>query len=144
MFKLLKKIPEHGLPNLALITDDAKELLNIFNDNEISLLYLNFSDPWPKLRHEQRRLTHNEFLSLYNKIINTNGRLQFKTDNRDLFDFSVKQVQESIHFELLEVIYDLHNSSYSIENIMTEYEIRFSKNGPIFQLIAEVKKNTSS
>ena len=101
-------------------------------------IYLNFSDPWPKDRHAKRRLTYHKFLDRYHRILPTGGRLEFKTDNEGLFDFSVEEIKETEGWELIALTRDLHNDvKLSEGNIMTEYEEKFSGLGhPIYKLIA--------
>ncbi len=127
-------------PNLRFICEDIENLEKIFAEHSIDKIYLNFSDPWPKKRHESRRLTHNRFLKIYEKILKSGSYLEFKTDNKDLFDFSLDQIKNS-NFELLEFTYDLHNDTKLNEgNIMTEYEAKFSKLGnKICKLIGKLK-----
>ena len=114
--------------NLSYLRFDAEHINNIFEKDEIDRIYLNFSDPWPKARHAKRRLTSKEFLGRYNKILAKSGEVIFKTDNRDLFDFSLTQIEEK-NWKLLNVTYDLHNSEYIQNNVMTEYEEKFASTG---------------
>ncbi|MBR1693592.1 MAG: tRNA (guanosine(46)-N7)-methyltransferase TrmB [Lachnospiraceae bacterium] len=125
-----------SLPNLRLILFDAKRITEIFDTDEISLIYLNFSDPWPKDRHAKRRLPSKEFLRRYDQILRQDGRIEFKTDNRGLFDFALEQLNES-PFQALCVTYDLHaDEKMNQGNIMTEYEEKFSSMGnPICKYI---------
>lgn len=127
-------------PNLRFMCLDIENLDKIFLENSIDKIYLNFSDPWPKKRHESRRLTHHKFLSIYEKLLKANSIIEFKTDNKNLFDFSLDQIINS-NFDLSEFTYDLHNDAKLNEgNIMTEYEAKFSKLGnKICKLIAKVK-----
>ena len=116
--------------NLRFLSADARNLPDYFEKGEVDGIYLNFSDPWPKARHAKRRLTSREFLSLYEKILTNGGFLEFKTDNRGLFDFSVEEIRETPTWELTAVTYDLHHDSELCRgNIMTEYERKFSKLG---------------
>ena len=116
---------------------DAKNLLDVFAPGEIQRIYLNFSDPWPKERHAKRRLTSPVFLSLYNEILSTEGVICFKTDNRTLFDYSVETIGETSPWKLKDITYDLHHSEFAQNNIMTEYEEKFSAKGfPIHRLVA--------
>ena len=125
------------LKNLFFIRMDAKDICDVFDENEISRIYLNFSDPWPKDRHAKRRLTSSRFLPLYDIILSPDGEICFKTDNRDLFDFSVETINEAPVWNLKDVTYDLHNSEFAEGNVMTEYEERFSSLGqPINRLVA--------
>ena len=118
---------------------DANDLPTVFAPAEVSRIYLNFSDPWPKARHARRRLTSNEFFKLYDKVLTADGTVEFKTDNRPLFDFSVEELKTSELFVLDQLSYDLHNDSKMNQgNIMTEYEAKFSSMGnPICKLIAK-------
>ncbi len=128
--RVVKKIDEceEKLDNIYIVLANAIDLKSIFEDDEISKIYLNFSDPWPKARHEKRRLTHNNFLDMYSDILKSNAYLQFKTDNDGLFDFSIECMEKS-KFSIVEKSTDLHNSNYLPENIMTEYEKKFSEKG---------------
>lgn len=125
-----------AIDNLYLMSFDAKDLSKIFNDNQIEKLYLNFSDPWPKKKHTKRRLTYKDFLDEYKKILKKDGIIEFKTDNRILFEFSLVSMQ-NYGMEFLEVYLDLHKTD--IENIVTEYEEKFSPKGPIYKLVAKMK-----
>lgn len=128
---------ERPLPNLYFIRMDAENIIKVFAKNEVSRIYLNFSDPWPKDRHAKRRLTSTEYFSRYDQILTPDGVVEFKTDNRTLFDFSVESVKES-GWNLKALTYDLHHDpELSAENVMTEYEERFSAMGnPIHKLVA--------
>ena len=130
---------ENDLRNLRLICIDAKEIEDVFGKEEIKKLYLNFSDPWPKDRHAKRRLTSKEFLKRYESIIERNGLIEFKTDNKILFDFSLEEYKKS-NWELNAVSFDLHNdASLNRDNVMTEYETKFSQMGnPIFKMILKL------
>ena len=126
--------------NLVFIRVDARLLPEIFEKDEVDGIYLNFSDPWPKKRHARRRLTSKEFLKRYDQILAKDGRVEFKTDNTELFNFSLEQVKEA-GWELLAYTYDLHHQEEMNKgNIMTEYEQKFSEKGnPINKLIAQRK-----
>jgi len=110
--------------NVRLICWDAEKLDEIFELGEIDRLYLNFSDPWPKDRHAKRRLTSERFLPIYARLLSENGWLQFKTDNDDLFTFSVESFRNH-GWQILEISDDLHQSPYVEGNVMTEYEQNF-------------------
>ena len=117
------------LPNVLLIRGEAEKITQYFAPGEISRLYLNFSDPWPKDRHAHRRLPSREFLARYAQILSADAQIEFKTDNRTLFDFALEEVTES-DFRLLACTFDLHHDPVMNEgNIMTEYEERFSGKG---------------
>lgn len=121
-----KKINELDIKNLRLIRIDARLLDEIF-DYEIDLIYLNFSDPWPKNRNSKRRLTHERFLKVYDKIFRKDKKIFFKTDNDSLFEFSIESFS-NYGYKLKNISLDLHNSDYK-DNIMTEYEEKFSEKG---------------
>ncbi len=123
--------------NIRFICMDATNLPEVFAVGEIDKIYLNFSDPWPKARHAKRRLTSKQFFERYDKILAFDGVVEFKTDNRELFDFSLEQV-ELAGWVLLAKTYDLDNDpTLSRGNVMTEYEEKFSGQGhPIHKLIA--------
>ena len=124
--------------NIHFICMDATEIENVFAPGEVDKIYLNFSDPWPKARHARRRLTSRQFFSRYDKILTENGCVEFKTDNRPLFDFSIEELQETPYFQMTACTFDLHHDeSMNQGNIMTEYEAKFSAMGnPIYKLIA--------
>lgn len=124
----IEKVKEAGLTNVVFSDADAEKLTDIFADGELCGLYLNFSDPWPKKRHASRRLTHSSFLKLYRKVLAPDGKVFFKTDNRPLFDFSLEEMREN-GWALSDITYDLHNSEYQKDNIVTEYEATFSAKG---------------
>ncbi|MEN2769189.1 tRNA (guanosine(46)-N7)-methyltransferase TrmB [Ornithinibacillus xuwenensis] len=127
-----QKVQESEQENIRLINENAENLIELFTPDEISTIYLNFSDPWPKNRHEKRRLTFHTFLSRYENVLKSDGELIFKTDNRGLFEYSLTSFS---HYGMLlnEVSLDLHASN-DPENIMTEYEEKFSAKGqPIYR-----------
>ena len=122
------------LSNLKLMRYDAIQLEEVFEKNEIDHLYLNFSDPWPKKKHTKRRLTSSAFLDVYKNILVDNGSIEFKTDNRGLFEYSLISInQYGMNLEYVSL--DLHHSSEADDNVMTEYERKFSVNGPIYKMI---------
>lgn len=129
------------LDNLFFLRMDAEELPEVFGENEVDGIYLNFSDPWPKDRHAKRRLPSKEFLARYDQILKPDGKVEFKTDNRGLFDFALEQVKEA-GWILEACTFDLHHDEQMVQgNIMTEYEERFSSQGnPICKLIMSRKK----
>jgi len=122
-----KKIREKGLTNAKVISGDAAHLTEWFAPGEIELIYLNFSDPWPKARHAKRRLTSRSFLEEYKHLLPARGHLRFKTDNQALFDFSLEEFK-AFGLEIIEVSYDLHNSAI-LNEVQTEYEKKFSAKG---------------
>ena len=126
---------ELKLPNLRFIRTDAEELPGMFGKAEVERIYLNFSDPWPKDRHAKRRLTSPRFLDSYLNYLAPNGHIEFKTDNESLFRFSVESAGEK-GWELLYATQDLHHTPEAADNIMTEYEEKFSALGnPIYKMI---------
>ena len=136
-----ERLEEAGekLANLKFMCVDARLLPEIFEKGEVQKIYLNFSDPWPKARHARRRLTSPEFFARYDKVLVQDGQVEFKTDNRDLFDFSVESLGESETWGISECTYDLHHDEVmNVGNIMTEYEEKFSSmDHPICKLIAK-------
>lgn len=126
------------LQNIRFLCMDATEIDDVFHEGEIRKIYLNFSDPWPKARHARRRLTSGTFLDRYAKILPPGGTLEFKTDNTELFRFSLEEIKEKEGWRLDKYTYDLHrNDEMNQGNIMTEYEEKFSSLGnPINKLIA--------
>ena len=135
--KKLKRYEEENnirLDNLYFMSEDAATLSEIFEEHQIEKIYLNFSDPWPKKKHTKRRLTHENFLNVYKEIVRENGEIEFKTDNRGLFEYSLVSMQNyGLRFK--EVYLDLHQTD--IFNIETEYEKKFSPFGPIYKIIVE-------
>jgi len=124
-----------GLPNLVFLCDLAERLSDFFEVEEVKRIYLNFSDPWPKKRYAKRRLTYRGFLQSYREIFGEKGELFFKTDNRDLFEYSLNEFCAD-NWKLSNITLDLHNSGME-GNVMTEYETRFSEMGmPIYRLEA--------
>ncbi len=125
------------LNNVRLVCMDARDVEEVFAPEEVEKIYLNFSDPWPKARHAKRRLTSVEFLARYEKILVPGGKVEFKTDNTELFNFSLEQVREA-GWILEHYTYDLHHHEVMNKgNVMTEYEEKFSAKGnPINKLIA--------
>ena len=123
-----KENNDNTLSNLIFLRFDAEYIEDIFASGEVDRIYLNFSDPWPKDRHAKRRLTSKEYFKRYDNILSKEGKVIFKTDNRDLFDFSLEQI-EIAGWRLINKTNDLHNSEYAVENIMTEYEERFVNEG---------------
>ena len=136
LVRAVEKLEDFEQNNLRLIRMDAENIEEVFDKDEVDRIYLNFSDPWPKDRHAKRRLTSTRFLERYNNILTPEGRVMFKTDNKDLFDFSLEQVEEA-GWILENHTYDLHHSEYNEGNVMTEYEEKFSAKGnPICRLVA--------
>ena len=122
------------LDNLYFMSFDAIDIASIFENGQIEKIYLNFSDPWPKKKHAKRRLTNEKFLAEYKKVLKENGRIEFKTDNRGLFEYSLVSMQ-NFGLKFIEVYLDLHKAD--VFNIETEYEKKFSPFGPIYKIIVE-------
>lgn len=122
------------LKNLYFMSFDAIKIAEIFEVNQIERIYLNFSDPWPKKKHAKRRLTNEKFLEEYKKVLKEKGQIEFKTDNRLLFEYSLVSMQ-NYGLKFIEVYLDLHKTD--IFNIETEYEKKFSPFGPIYKIIVE-------
>ncbi len=135
---LKKALPEQ-LPNLQLVRANGAGLETFFEDGGIDRLYLNFSDPWPKTRHEKRRLTYKSFLASYERILKPGGGLEFKTDNQGLFEYSLTSLNNyGMVFD--GVWLDLHQSAENEGNVETEYEQKFSQLGqPIYKLAARFR-----
>ena len=137
LLRAVQKMDTLQLPNVHFLCEDAAKLPEIFAPEEVDRIYLNFSDPWPKERHAKRRLTSRQFFERYDKILAGNGVVEFKTDNDDLFAFSMEEVAEA-GWTLDAHTFDLHHDPVLNEgNVMTEYEEKFSSLGhPIHKLIA--------
>ncbi|WP_173915807.1 tRNA (guanosine(46)-N7)-methyltransferase TrmB [Halobacillus sp. Marseille-Q1614] len=128
----LKKVLASEAENVRLVNEDADDLREMFGENEVDHIYLNFSDPWPKTRHEKRRLTYRTFLEQYEAILKDKGELTFKTDNRGLFEYSLASFSQ-YGMIIEEVSLDLHQLEDDL-NVMTEYEEKFSAKGqPIYR-----------
>lgn len=139
MMLAAEKAKRCGLDNLLFCSKNAELLPEYFADGEVDLLFLNFSDPWPKARHAKRRLTSPVFLELYRRILKPTGRIALKTDNASLFDYSLETLPAA-GFAVEHVTRDLHQSPYNEGNIVTEYERNFSEKGfPIHRLEAYLK-----
>ena len=137
LLRAIQKREESEINNLYFIRMDAETIAEVFDKDEVDKIYLNFSDPWPKDRHAKRRLTSKEFFARYHKFLKSEGRVEFKTDNVPLFEFSLEQVKEA-GWILEAFTYDLHHDELMSEgNVMTEYEEKFSGMGNAFnKLIA--------
>ena len=138
MIKALEKLDRRkaageAVPsNVRFLRADAYDMSDFFAEGELDRIYLNFSDPWPKDRHAKRRLTSHRFLSVFEKVLKEKGSIEFKTDNRDLFEFSLEELTspECSGWELLYSTFDLHADSEAMkDNVMTEYEEKFSSKG---------------
>jgi len=127
MIRIVEKAIEQNIRNLRLLTLDAEHLADYFSPGEVDRVYLNFSDPWPKTRHAKRRLTHENFLKLYQIILKEEGEVHFKTDNQHLFEFSLESMSQ-YGMKLKNINLDLHTDEPA-DNIRTEYEDKFSSKG---------------
>lgn len=138
LLRAVEKLERQGEKpaNLYFLCKDAVGLPEMFEKGEVDRIYLNFSDPWPKDRHAKRRLPSRQFLERYDQILSTEGRVEFKTDNRGLFDFALEEV-EPAGWKLELCTFDLHADEALMEdNVMTEYEEKFSSKGnPIHKMI---------
>lgn len=141
LLRAVQKLEERQLPNVRFVLMDAAEITSSFAEDEVDQIYLNFSDPWPKDRHAKRRLPSRQFLDKFRQILVPEGHIEFKTDNRQLFDFAMEEIEPG-GFELLQVTYDLHkDGAMMVGNIMTEYEEKFSSIGnPICKYIIKSTK----
>ncbi|UXR79114.1 MULTISPECIES: tRNA (guanosine(46)-N7)-methyltransferase TrmB [unclassified Staphylococcus] len=140
MIRVLDKVRDQGLTNIKLLCNDAVVLTDYFEKDEVSRIYLNFSDPWPKTRHAKRRLTYHTFLAIYQQILHPDGEIHFKTDNRGLFAYSLESMsQYGMYFTKINL--NLHEEDAE-NNIETEYEHKFSQKGSrIYRM--EAKFHTS-
>lgn len=136
LLRAIEKVKEQEVSNFRFLCIDARLLPEVFAEQEISKIYLNFSDPWPKARHAKRRLTSRQFLERYDHILKSDGKVEFKTDNQELFTFSLEEIEES-KWQLDAKTRDLHHTPQMLEgNVMTEYEEKFVGLGhPICKLI---------
>lgn len=134
LLKAVEKADRDNLKNIVFAWADVSKALDYFDSNELSRVYINFCDPWPKAKHAKRRLTYHTFLDRYARLLKDNGEVHFKTDNEDLFMFSLEEFK-NCGWELKNVTYDLHSTD--LPNVKTEYEEKFSAKGqPIFRLEA--------
>lgn len=129
LLKALQKREQLPVSNICFMCIDAKELGEIFEKGEVEKIYLNFSDPWPKDRHAKRRLTSPQFMAVYDQVLAEDGDVEFKTDNRGLFDYShgIRFLRPA--WKVKEHTFDLHHSPMAEGNVMTEYEEKFSSRG---------------
>ncbi len=133
---LEKRSEKEQLTNLLFLRMEAEELTDVFGEGEVAGIYLNFSDPWPKDRHAKRRLPSREFLARYDHVLVPDGRVEFKTDNRALFEFALAEAEAAV-WVVEQCTFDLHHDEQMMQgNIMTEYEERFSAQGnPICKVV---------
>ncbi|TFB25092.1 tRNA (guanosine(46)-N7)-methyltransferase TrmB [Filobacillus milosensis] len=132
----IQKVKDQYLNNVHLVHENAEDLRDMFAENEVDTIYLNFSDPWPKTRHEKRRLTYHTYLEQYQNILKDDGKIVMKTDNQNLFEYSLVSFSQ-FGMKLEDVTLDLHELDDEM-NVMTEYEEKFSSKGqPIYRCIAK-------
>ncbi len=137
VYKACKKFTAEDTQNLYFLYFDVSACEDIFAAREISRIYLNFSDPWPKKRAAKRRLTHRDYLKKYQTILCDHGEIHFKTDNKGLFAFSIEEFSAE-HWCVKNVTLDLHKSDIE-DNIMTEYETKFSEMGITINRLEAIK-----
>jgi tRNA (guanine-N7-)-methyltransferase len=134
----VQRVIEEPQSNLRFLQEDVTNITDYFDEEEVDRIFINFTDPWPKVRHAKRRLTHEGFLEKYEKILNKDGEIHFKTDNQGLFEYSIESIAH-YGFLLQNISLDLHKSNNN-DNIMTEYEERFANKGMrIYRLEAYFK-----
>jgi len=143
IIRALEKVIENPIGNLRLIRMDAANINEVFDKGEVTRIYLNFSDPWPKKITAKRRLTSQEFLIRYSLVLAKNSEIIMKTDNQSLFDFSLEQLQEHDKFELKRVIKDLYQE-LPTDNIQTEFEQKFVEAGNQIYYLKATYKGASS
>lgn len=128
----LKKVENQSFLNRRFIVQDASNITEWFGENEIDVIHLNFSDPWPKKRNGKRRLTHANFLKRYDKMLSHEGKIIMKTDNRKLFEFSILEFQNN-GYHCVDISLD-YRSEIHDEDAITEYENKFmAKGNPIYR-----------
>ncbi len=126
-----KELEERKLDNVKLISGDAEQLIEWFENESIDKIYLNFSDPWPKDRHAKRRLVYRKFLDVYHSLLKNGSYCEFKTDQKPLFEFAMDEIENESSFTIETISNDLHKEESNV--ITTEYEERFIKlNNPIY------------
>ena len=138
LVRAVKKLDDTKLTNIAMIRLDVEKIQEVVEKEEVDRIYLNFSDPWPKDKYAKRRLTYRKFLDTYKSILVDGGEIHFKTDNNDLFEFSLEEFKLS-GWEIKLVTRDLHNSEYKEGNIMTEYEEKFVGLGENINKLVAIK-----
>ena len=138
LLKAVEKAVESNLTNIKFIWGDVNNILNYFDKAELSRIYVNFCDPWPKKRWFKRRLTYRGFLENYKTILNETGEIHFKTDNEKLFEFSLNEFSEA-NLKLKNITFDLANSEYE-GNVTTEYEDKFMSYGMKIYRVEGIKR----
>ena len=138
LLKAVEKAVENNLTNIKFVWGDVNNILTYFDENELSRVYVNFCDPWPKKRWNKRRLTYRGFLENYKTILNANGEIHFKTDNEKLFEFSLNEFSEA-DLKLKNITLDLANSEFE-GNVTTEYEDKFMSYGMKIYRVEGIKR----
>ena len=134
VLRALEKASKEQALNTRFMTGFIRDIEEIFEEDELSGVFLNFSDPWPKDRHSKRRLTHRNFLEGFKKVSKPGSILEIKTDNEEMFEFTLGQI-ELMGFEIVELTKDLHLSECTSKNITTEYEDKFKAFGKKIQFV---------
>lgn len=134
ILRALEKASKEQTINVRFMTGFIKDVTDIFEEDELSGVFLNFSDPWPKDRHSKRRLTHKNFLEGFKKVSKAGSILEIKTDNEELFEFTLGQI-EMMGFEMIELTRNLHFSECNSKNTTTEYEDKFISFGKKIQFV---------
>lgn len=138
LLKAVKKADKSPAKNVRFLQYDINHVFDLFEENELDRVYLNFSDPWPKNRHAKRRLTHRNFLDKYKVVLKEEGWVHFKTDNRGLFQFTLNECAD-LNLKMQAISLNLHEEP-ELDNVMTEYEEKFSKRGmPIYRIEFSLK-----
>lgn len=128
ILRALEKAGEEGLDNIVIVNEHIIDVNEYFDEDELSGIYLNFSDPWPKSRHAKRRLTNSRYLEGYQRILKSGCCIEVKTDNADLFAFTVDEFEKT-DMKVLEKTHDLHDTDLDARHITTEYEDKFQGGG---------------
>ncbi|MGN0711745.1 MAG: tRNA (guanosine(46)-N7)-methyltransferase TrmB [Anaerovoracaceae bacterium] len=128
VLRALEKAEAAEIQNIRFVLQYIQDITEFFEEGELAGIYLNFSDPWPKERHAKRRLTHTRYLKGYEKVVKSGGFVEFKTDNDDLFEFSMEEI-EANGYEVTEFSRDLHTTRFESKNFTTEYEEKFKAQG---------------
>ncbi len=136
--RALEKQLSTPMNNLHLVRMDAQRIEAMIPDKSLDAIYLNFSDPWPKVRHEKRRLTNQFYLNQYQRMLKPGGRIEFKTDNRHFFEYSLQSFN-AFGMRIDDLTLNLHADHYP-ENIMTEFEMKFKDDGPIYKTIVRFEE----
>lgn len=142
ILRAMEKAEAAGLPNLRLFIDFVNDIGDYFEKGELAGIYLNFSDPWPKARHDKRRLTYHKRLENYFSIMGEDGFVEFKSDNDGLFEFTLEEIPLVPHLEMVEMTRDLHKSEYESRLVTTEYEDKFHESGKNINYV-KIKRKSS-